>query len=808
MDPARWRQVKDILQEASTLPASDRTSFLDRACKGDSALRTEVEELLEASDQAGEFLNAPALAQTAAAGHLATAMEGSLAGSQVGHYRVIEEIGRGGMAVVYKAVREDDFRQEVALKVMKRGMDTDELLERFRHERQILAQLNHHNIARLMDGGTTADSRPYFVMEFVEGQPVTEYCEQRQLSLEQRLRLFLKICSAVEYAHQNLVIHRDLKPANILVDAGGEPKLLDFGIAKVFSSDAPEKTAGLTAAQARLLTPEYASPEQVRGERITIATDIYALGAVLYELLTGSKAHQIESTAALELERAICLSEPVKPSERAASGRKELARQLRGDLDNIALKALEKQPERRYRHASQFAEDIERYLDGRPVLARPDTLRYRAVKFCRRNRALVVGAAAVALTLIGGIVTTTWQAQVARRERAVAQRRFDEVRKLAYSLLFEIDPEIEPLAGALKAREKLLSRTVDYLDALSRDAGGDPELLRELAQAYERVAEVQGREGVSNLGRTELAGQNVRKALALREQLLATNPASTDFSLDLGQTIRSLLNLTRDPAEKRALALRSLNIAESAEKRNPENVRARTAIAGAYYEMGELTRPSDAGAAIEYYRKALARYRDPSSIALLHKKIGAVSANSGNLPLALDEYKAAIAIDEEIVRREPNNARARMDLSYGYSDLGFVLGKLKRHPEAIASYRKAEAIRFAQAAADPSDARARAAVVSITWRMADALAAGCERQAALESVAKSIQLGDAIVRDFPEQGVTVKDEALAPYAAYTKLFEEWAACEDASRRRELWRAKAAEWKVQVSPDISNHGLCK
>ncbi|MBZ5607940.1 MAG: protein kinase [Acidobacteriia bacterium] len=791
MNTQRWQQIKEVLYAAVELAPDQRENYLDQVCGGDLPLRREVEALIEANDQAGEFLETPALGAKPA--------PEDLAGSLVGHYRIVGEIGRGGMAVVYRAVREDDFRQEVAVKVVKRGMDTDELLERFRHERQILALLSHNNIARVLDGGATADGRPYFVMELVHGLPITDYCDRNNLGIHERLLLFLKVCGAVEYAHRNLVVHRDLKPANILIGADGEPKLLDFGVAKLLSPDATGATAGLTGAQVRLLTPEYASPEQVRGERITTATDLYALGAVLYELLTGAKAHRLTSSGAVELERVICLTDPTKPSETG-----EKRSELRGDLDNIVLKALEKQPERRYWHAEQLAEDIQRYLDGRPVLARPDTIRYRTVKFCRRNKVLTISAVVVLLTLIGGIIATAWQARIAQRERAVAERRFDEVRKLGWTLLFEVDPEIAPLAGATKAREKLLSASIAYLDALARDAKGDPALLRELAEAYEKAAQVRGTPGFANLGREEVAVQNLRKAMALREQLLATDPSSIDFRLELARATRLLAQLIQDPAEARGLAQRALEMVQLAARRPPVDDKIRAELASAHYQVGQQLVATDPGPAIQEFRQALALYKDPSNVSLVHKKIGALLLLQRDAEHALVEYNAAIALDEDVARRDPSDARSRLNLSYGYSDRGSVLVQLQRLPEAIESYRKAEAIRLAQATADPSDSRSRSSLVSVTWRIGMALAQ-TDRRAATETLERAVRLGEFLNRDFPANSIAHR-ELLDAYGALANAYRIWGSCVEAQRWWELRRRKLEEWKLVNSEAVSDHAI--
>ena len=402
------------------------------------------------------------------------------------------------MGAVYLARRADrQYEKQVAIKLIKRGMDTEAMLRRFRNERQILAGFDHPNIARLLDGDTTEDGLPYFVMEYVEGVPIDEYCDREALDVTARLQLFRQVCAAVSYAHRRAVIHRDLKPSNILVGADGVPKLLDFGIARLLQAgDASESPA--TMLEQRVMTPEYASPEQLRGEPVTTASDVYSLGVVLYRLLTGQLPYRLKAQSAEDMARTVGQTEPQRPSAvaDATSGRR-----LRGDLDNIVLMALRKEPERRYPSVEQFSDDIRRHLEARPVLARRDTLAYRAGKFVRRNTAASVAAVLVVLSLVGGIVMTTWQAQRARAQEAIAiaekaraERRFNEVRQLARSVMFDYHDAIEDLSGATAIRERLVKDGLAYLDSLAREAGDDPELQRELAAAYDRVGDVRGRD--------------------------------------------------------------------------------------------------------------------------------------------------------------------------------------------------------------------------------------------------------------------------------------------------------------------------
>ncbi|HKG22908.1 MAG TPA: serine/threonine-protein kinase, partial [Blastocatellia bacterium] len=340
MTPERWQKIEEVFQAAADRAFDEREAFLNQACGDDRELRNEVESLLAHEEVEDVFLRAPI---KSAAGSLVSRAEEPVEGRRIGVYRVTGLVGRGGMGNVYHAVRDDDhYSQEVAIKVVKRGMDTDFVLDRFRHERQILAGLEHAHIARLLDGGTTEHGLPYFVMEYIEGQAITDYCETRQLSVPERLKMFRQVCAAVGYAHQKLVVHRDLKPGNILVTKGGAPKLLDFGIAKLLAAEISPEAAPRTATELRMMTPDYASPEQVRGLPITTATDIYSLGAVLFELLTGQRPHQFKNYFPSEIERVICEGDTEKPSAMVtratrtpARQRKQLGKQLAGDLDNI-----------------------------------------------------------------------------------------------------------------------------------------------------------------------------------------------------------------------------------------------------------------------------------------------------------------------------------------------------------------------------------------------------------------------------------------------------------------------------------------
>jgi len=530
----RWARVKELFQAAADLAPRERAVLLSKECDGDEALRREIESLLDSDNQVDGFIEQPAFKIPQ---DLFPEEEESLAGRQFGAYQIIREIGRGGLGAVYLAARADDeYRKEVAIKLIRRGLDTEDILRRFRNERQILAQLDHPNIARLIDGGTTDDGLPYFVMEYVNGEPIGAYCDAHVLNTTERLNLFRKVCAAVTYAHQNLVIHRDLKPSNILVATDGEPKLLDFGIAKLLSSE--EEVLAQTMVGQKIMTPEYASPEQVNGERITTVSDVYSLGVLLYELLTGRTPYRLKTRTAEEISRAITEQEPERPStipaapkpqvlsttplsplrNRSRPGRRIHFRrgarhryELRGDIDNIVLMAMRKEPARRYASVGQFSEDIRRHLEGLPVIARKDTWSYRSGKFVRRHRVGVAAALVVALSLLGGIVGTLVQARTAHREKAKAEA----ISAFLQRMLTASDPNRH--TGATPTVKDILD------DASKRLASA------QLADQPEVRAELQRTIGVTylSIGQYALAEQNLSAALQTQTKLFGEDGVET-----------------------------------------------------------------------------------------------------------------------------------------------------------------------------------------------------------------------------------------------------------------------------------------
>jgi len=490
LDRDLWNRIATIFDRALAVRATDRGALLDQLCGSDETIRREVEEMLEAHERSpGLIAERRLVTDHGSLGAADEAVAGSLVdGARVGPYRIVSPLGAGGMGDVYRAERADGaYRQTVAIKVLRPGYRTVEMVRRFRIEREALARLVHPGIATILDGGALDDGRPYLVLELVDGVPVTTYCAERALSIQGRLALFLRIVNTVQFAHGRLVVHRDLKPSNILVQPDGAPRLLDFGVAKLLDLSADASLGMMTTPEVRLLTPEYAAPEQIRGEPPTTAADIYSLGVLLFEMLTGVKPFPAAGRTMAALEQAILESAPPSPS--AVAGNADLARRLRGDLDRIVLKALKKEPERRYVSAAQMGEDVERYLDGRPVLARPDSVRYRFGKFVRRNRALVAaGGAAVVLVAAFGAVSTLQARRIAReRDRADHERgAAEEVLGILTGLFEQADPNKHPGGDTL--------RVTSLLDEAERQVAGltDPGRQAALQRAVGRMRVARG----------------------------------------------------------------------------------------------------------------------------------------------------------------------------------------------------------------------------------------------------------------------------------------------------------------------------
>jgi non-specific serine/threonine protein kinase/serine/threonine-protein kinase len=745
VNPADWDDVKRLFGEALEHDESKRAEFLERTCGSRMWVRSEVESLLDAHARAGAFFETRA----GATQPRQVATDDDLVGQRLGPYQVEELLGRGGMGAVYRARRSTPER-EVALKVVRLESGGPDSERRFAAECQILARLEHPWIASLFDAGTTPEGRAYFVMELVRGQALDEMCRRTRPSLRERLDLFLKLCEAVSYAHGRLVVHRDLKPGNILITTDGRPKLLDFGIARLLGEASP---SAVTDTGLRLMTPEFASPEQVRGELATVATDVHGLGLLLSLLLTGRAPFLLRSSAPAELVRVVCVDEPRAPSASVGapctgptSGfeppepARSLTRLLKGDLDAIVLKALRKEPRERYTSVEQFAADVRAYLAGRPVQARGGRWRYRLGKFARRQRLPLALGAALVVAVAAGWVATARQAQVAREQRARAERRFNDVRRLSTQFLFEFHDTVAELPGSTAARAMVLKTAVDYLDKLAREAGDDTALRIELARAYRRLGQAQGVPGSGNLGDSAGALQSLQRARQVLDQVTpgaraerAYRSARIDVCVELARAHEqageydSFHALLREAAQE-AAALRD--------------------------DARELTQLESVGRA--YYDWSFALERN------------------GRLVEAEAAAVASLSVSEQVRARWPerlNHARRLAPASHRVASIQLRLGRV-----AAARRHAQTAVELRRAGLAPANAQSIRGLVAALPTLALALERSGDLAGAEAAYAEALQAAQSLVQSDPRDRQARNDAAA--------VAGEWCAVQNRAGRRE------------------------
>lgn len=702
-----WARVSAAFADLAAMPADGRRAGLAALPEPD---RTEVERLLLAYAEEPDFLEvAPG-----SDGVLEQAMAASLP-RQVGRYTLAREVGRGGMGAVYEAFTASGAESEqrrVALKLVHPSWVWPGLAARFLREQRVLGRLEHPGITRLYDSGATDDGTPYFVMEFVDGVTLDAWLQQTNPPLDRRVLLLLKICDAVAFAHRNLVVHRDIKPGNILVTPAGQPKLLDFGVAKIL--DTGENDAQLTQPLQNILTPAFASPEQLASEPVTTSSDVYSLGLLLAFLLTGRALFARPdgpSGAWPQLRDEL----PASPSEQAGP----FAAQLRGDLDAIVLKCLRRRPEERYQSVEDLAQDLRAWLEHRPVVARVPSFRYRVAKFVRRNRLSVAAAAIIALAVLAGTAATLWQARIARQERERAQYRFEQIRRFSRSLMFELHDSIANMPGATRVRQVLVERSLEMLATLERDSASDPTLLLELAEGYRRLGNVQGLPTAANLGDFRGALASFQHAIALTERVLAGQPGSPEplrLALTLylaGGTVESELKQSSRPwtklIEQTLSGLKQLPA-------TPENTKA---IALGYSDLGLLKTQqggieglADYEQAVSWFEKTPADSPDRQiQQAYALKRWGALLIRAKRLPEAEDRYRRALEIENRLLAKNPS-AQNEFDRTFTLSDLGWLAGRRNDRTTALRLYREALEVREAAMARDPKNVRYLTGVAS------------------------------------------------------------------------------------------------
>jgi eukaryotic-like serine/threonine-protein kinase len=767
--PARLREVFDAVVDS---PADARGARLDALAAGDPELRRAVDRLLAAHDAAGAFLDAGPRT------HALPDAAPDVVGHRVGAYEIVRELGRGGMGVVYLGVRVDDqYRKAVAIKVLRAALERDVLHARFARERQILASLDHPDIARLIDAGTTDGGQPYLVMDLVDGVPIDDYCRQHDVPIEARLALFRRVCDAVHHAHRHLVVHRDLKPRNILVTPDGSPRLLDFGIAKLLSPDdgaAPgaESRGQVTETGLHLMTPEYASPEQARGDVVTTASDIYSLGVILFQLLTGQRPYRLPSSRLDEIVRTICDTPAARPSTVAAP---TITRRLRGDLDAIVLTALRKEPERRYASVAQLSEDVRLHLAGHPIVARPDTWRYRLSKFVRRHRVAAAAAALVAASLVGGLGVAVWQARLARQahaaaeiERARAERRFRDVRQLANRFLFDFHDAIATLPGSTPARKLVVATAVQHLDGLAAESAGDPQLQEELAIGYDRIGDVQGSPTGANLGDVAGALDSYRKAEAIRRQVAAARPGDVDAQERLGASavkVADALFGRGDLANAVAQYRQVRTVREAALRLSPTKRSLRAGLAEVTGRLCTVLVPTgDVPGALDNCARNAELLRglqasDPTAgpwaaqLALNRIATGNAQRLSGDPRTAAVTLHDAVTGLEALLRERPENADLARRLAVAHAYRANALADLGDLPGAAEHYGAAVDRLSGLAALDPANTRFRTDLVYMLTKRGELLAkAGTlDRARAATSRALALQRESALAPGAPPE---------------------------------------------------------
>lgn len=668
-------------------------------------------------------------------------------GRHIGPYRLEKLLAAGGMGAVYVAERADKhYQMRVAIKVVRPGMDTERILRRFRQERQVLASLDHRNIARMLDGGASADGTPYLVMEYVEGGvPIDAYCDQHRLAVRERLLLFRAVCNALQYAHQNLVIHRDIKPQNILVTPDGTAKLLDFGIAKLLD---PARMGTQLTLDSAPMTPEYASPEQVRDEPVSTSADVYAMGVVLYRLLTGRSPYSLKTRGTADLlvaitdqvpqrpSNAVWRAGPPNPDEVAAlrdATTSQLAKQLSGDLDVILLTALQKDPKRRYASAEHLGDDIRRHVEGLPVAARGDTIGYRMGKFVTRHKVAAAATLAFTVTLIALTISSVYFARAARREQAVAvqrqmiaDRRFQDLHQFARFVVFEFDEAIR--TGETNARRLMVAQALGYLNGLSKESENDPAILRDLANAYIKIGDIQGNPYVANLGDSSGAIASYRRAVQIADALIRIEPGNPRNATVHGRTQLGLGDLMMQAGDNE----------------------------GAKKLYGEASRILEKAAGNDLAGEA------PLLAASALGRLGFLQLSvEGDARAALASLERAVDTAHRATANQPSNPEGMKVVSAASLGLGRVLVNLGRHREGIARLTEALTVRKQLSGSMPGDRHLRREVAASLILLGDALSSNSQTNRAADSYREGVRIHRELLQADPKNRQFLRDAYVA-----------------------------------------------
>lgn len=802
--PVDWLDLKRELLELLEQTDAERAAGLARIRQSAPQRAADLQSLIEAAQS--EYLERPAWASIALPAVDVAPPE------RIGPWKIMDELGRGGMGTVYRAQRDDgSFVQTVAVKLIRAELVSAELRRRFDSERRILASLEHPNVARLLDAGTTAQGVPYLVLEYVAGEPIDRFCDLRALEVEQRLALFRLVCAAVHAAHQRLILHRDLKAANVLVDSAGQPKLLDFGIAKILLPEAQEGELTLVGF-ARPLTPEWSSPEQLRGEALTTASDVYSLGVLLYVLLTGRRPHAYSAKPPAAFATDI---ESTRPASLWVAARDQpppgvSAQRLRGDIERLAQKALATDLHERYASVADLDADVARLLGGRPIAAHPPSLGYRFRRMVLRNQ---VASAAVALAALGLMAATAFsvrQAAIAMQERQRAERRFEDVRRIANVVLFDLNDALANISGTLAVREVLVQNALRYLDDLARETGREPEMLTELAVAYERIAEVQGMPSWPSHGRSGNALASLERALELHRRANALAGSSAIAEARVLSNVGSILaargesSRARDSQHEAEAALRMVAATGRDVGWVLQLARIQVAAGDATWELGDV--PS----ADREYQRALVtvhdgrvKFSDTTSLmrqlGVVEQRLGDAAAVRADWSQARLHHGASLAADDALLLREPGSLELQRDLGTDLSRVGAVAFMLGQHREALIAHHRALDLRNRLAHADPGDARAQDDAAESHLQIAQSLAATGRTLEARAAATMAATSWRALVQRDPDNARTGSSLANALVAL--------ARCEAAIGQRASALAHVAEARrirvglATVNPDF-------
>ena len=729
MQTEQWEKIENYFHEALKLTHEQRDSFLRNLSGENPDLAATVKQLLDSHFESGLFLEHPVFDDII-----------SFPDERVGSWKIIRQIGKGGMSTVYLAERADgSFSRRVAIKFLHGFAPGQELFNRMRAEQKILASLDHPHICRLLDAGVHSNGRPYFIMEYIDGQSIDKWCEDQNLSIEQRLELFIQVCEAVSYAHQRLIVHRDIKPSNILVDKKGTVKLLDFGIAKIVQSNDQDRPVTKTGVD--IMTPEYASPEQFQNQPITTATDVYALGQLLYLMLTDTLPYDFEDKSSFEIGKIVTESIPEKPSGKvlgvhSATGQsssfeglstRQVARKLRGDLDNIILKALRKDHERRYQSAEQLKNDILNYIQDKPVSARRESFAYVSKKFFTRHKTSVIATGFAALMLMGLTLFSVWQADVAESQKEIAEQRAENIRGMANSLIFDLHDSVVNLPGSTPIRESIVAEAVNYLDQLAKTENAENKDLLDLAVAYQKIGDVQGNPTNSNLGRPSDALESYQKGLGFVQTVLNSEPdhiRGRELLATIYEKTADVQGELGNLSKAHASMLNSMEIYKNLSEEFPGNRYRQFSYTISLIKLGDLTgNPNfsnlgEREEALRIYQSAemvlLPIFNDqPDNVdylkymGILYERIGAVYESEQYIEEAIWSFEESMKLRQRLLERAPFNTEYLRESAISHEKMADVHKNQNQLKESLYHYTEAHALFTRLADSDPENSLAQ-----------------------------------------------------------------------------------------------------